>query len=628
MWDRDDWDKFLDKATLVALVSTLSWGLLLFGGVRTSDFAGMLFLAGVALALTALRLWTAGTPRLLLHPVLVPAVGFLGYAVWRTHQAPVGYPAERELLLLVLVAVVFWVGLQSLYRQETVQVVTHVLVALGTLVAAYALIQWISNSNRVLWMTQPPQYFKRAGGTFVNPNHLAGFLSLVLPLAVAQVFVGRGGALLKVLYTYASLMILGGVGVTMSRGGWMAVGVGLVSLLGWLAWRRWELRIPVAITAAVLVLGGCNFLERSEKARARIENLNRDGNIDSGQGRGVIWGPAWTMWKDHVWLGVGPGQFDVRFPQYRGPRNQTSPAWVHNDYLNLLVDYGVSGAGLIALVLLAFGWGVVRSLKYVERGSGDLGTRSSNRTAFYLGSTVGLGSLALHVFVDFDLHIPAIAVAAALVAALLASHLRHATERFWFGAGPFSRILLTLATGAVLFWLSGEVWSLGREGLALNRAAVQKEVTDTLIADLKAAAAVRPDNPRTAYELGENLRRASFEGEVTWRELATEAVEWLERAAQLDPYSARTQLALGQTHRWLRDHDKAAIALQRAEQLGPNDIVITSNLAWYALQDGRIEDARTLAKRSLEWQWWSNDMARAVLEEIEAQGRLTTPPTP
>jgi tetratricopeptide (TPR) repeat protein len=162
----------------------------------------------------------------------------------------------------------------------------------------------------------------------------------------------------------------------------------------------------------------------------------------------------------------------------------------------------------------------------------------------------------------------------------------------------------------------------------LNRAAVQKEVTDTLIADLKAAAAVRPDNPRTAYELGENLRRASFEGEVTWRELATEAVEWLERAAQLDPYSARTQLALGQTHRWLRDHDKAAIALQRAEQLGPNDIVITSNLAWYALQDGRIEDARTLAKRSLEWQWWSNDMARAVLEEIEAQGRLTTPPTP
>ncbi|MFM7817576.1 MAG: O-antigen ligase family protein [Verrucomicrobiota bacterium] len=628
MWDRDDWDKFLDKATLVALVSTLGLGLLFFGGVRTSDFAGMLLLAGVALGLTAVRLWTAGTPRLLLHPVLVPAAGFLGYAVWRTQQAPVGYPAEKELLLLVLVAVIFWVGLQSLYRQETVQNATHVLVAFGTLVAAYALIQWVSNSNRVLWLTQPPQYFKRAGGTFVNPNHLAGFLSLVLPLAVAQVFVGRGGALLKVLYTYASLMMLGAVGVTMSRGGWLAVGVGLASLLGWLGWRRWELRIPVAITAAVLVLGGWNFLERSEKARARIENLNRDGNIDSGQGRGVLWGPAWAMWKDHVWMGVGPGQFDVRFPQYRGPRNQTFPGWVHNDYLNLLVDYGVVGAGLAAATLLAFGWGVVRSLKYVERGSGDLGTRSSNRTAFYLGSTVGLGSLAVHVVVDFDLHIPAIAVVVSLVAALLASHLRHATERFWFGAGPFSRVLLTLATGAVVYWLAGEVWTFGREGLALNRAAVQKEVTDTLIADLKAAAAARPDNPKTAYELGENLRRASFEGEVTWRELATEAVQWLERAAVLDPYSARTQLALGQTHRWLRDPEKGAIALQKAEQLGPNDILIASNLAWYALQDGRLEEARRLAKRSLEWQWWSNDMARAVLEDIERQGLLTTPQTP
>ncbi len=628
MWDRDDWDRFLDKATLVALMSPLAWGLLLFGGVRTSDFAGMLSFAGVALALAALRLWTAGTPRLLLHPVLVPAAGFLGYAVWRTLTAPVGYPAEQEFLLLVLVAIVFWVGLQSLYRQEAVQMVTHVLVTLATLVAAYALIQWVSNSNRVLWMAQPPQYFKRAGGTFVNPNHLAGFLSLILPLAIAQVFVGRGGALLKVLYTYASLMMLGAVGVTMSRGGWMAVGVGLVSLLGWLAWRRWELRIPVAITAAVLLLGGWNFLERSEKARARIENVNRDGNIDSGQGRGVIWGPAWAMWKDHVWLGVGPGQFDVRFPQYRGPRNQTSPVWVHNDYLNLLVDYGIAGAGLAAAVLVAFGWGVVRSLKYVERGSGDLGTRSSNRTAFYLGSTVGLGSLALHVFVDFDLHIPAIAVAASIVAALLASHLRHATERFWFGAGLFSRILLTLTTASVLVWLSGEVWTLGREGVALNRASAQRVVTDTYIANMKAAALARPDNPKTAFQLGENLRRASFDGEIAWRELAMEAVEWLDRAAVLDPYSARTQLALGQTHRWLRDPDKAAIALQKAEQLGPNDIEIASNLAWYALQDGHIEDARRLAKRSLELQWWSNDMARAVLEEIEAQGRLAVPQTP
>lgn len=628
MWDRDDWDRFLDKATLVALMSPLALGLLLFGGVRTSDFAGMLSFAGVALALAALRLWTAGTPRLLLHPVLVPAAGFLGYAVWRTQTAPVGYPAEQEFLLLVLVAIVFWVGLQSLYRQEAVQMVTHVLVTLGTLVAAYALIQWVSNSNRVLWMTQPPQYFKRAGGTFVNPNHLAGFLSLILPLAISQVFVGRGGALLKVLYTYASLMMLGAVGVTMSRGGWMAVGVGLVSLLGWLAWRRWELRIPVAITAAVLLLGGWNFLERSEKARARIENVNRDGNIDSGQGRGVIWGPAWAMWKDHAWLGVGPGQFDVRFPQYRGPRNQTSPVWVHNDYLNLLVDYGVVGAVLAAAVLAAFGWGVVRSLKYVERGSGDLGTRSSNRTAFYLGSTVGLGSLALHVVVDFDLHIPAIAVAASLVAALLASHLRHATERFWFGAGVFSRILVTLATAAILVWLSGEVWTLGREGLALNRAAAQTVVTDAYIAEMKAAALARPDNPKTAFQLGENLRRASFDGEIAWRELALEAVEWLDRAAGLDPYSARTQLALGQTHRWLRDPDKAAIALQKAEQLGPNDIEIASNLAWYALQDGRIEEARRLAKRSLEWQWWSNDMARAVLEEIEAQGRLAAPQIP
>jgi len=625
MWNREEWDEFCEHAVVAVVLALITVGAVAFGGIRGSELALMAGLAAIALGLWTVRLWVGRSPRLLLHPMLLPGLAFVGYAAWRAATTEVTYPARRELLLLVIVAIVFLVALNNLYRQEPTQWVTHALVTLGMLVAAYAIIQWVSSSTRVLWLQQPAQYLKRAGGTFINPNHLAGFLCLLMPLAVAQVFVGRGSAISKVLHGYAAVVMLGGIAVSMSRGGWTTAALALLALFTWLGWRRRELRIPVAVALVVVLSAGWLFLDRSEKARARIENISRDGNQDSGLGRGVLWRPAWAMWRDQPWLGVGPGQFNDRFPQYRTPRNQLSPGWVHNEYLNLLTDYGLAGAGLAALTLLALGWGSYRSLKYVERGAGDLGTRSSNRTAFFLGSTIGLGALAAHCVVDFDLHIPAIAVAAGLVTALLAAHLRHATERFWFTPNWVVRLTLTLAALGTLYWMGPVAVAFGREGIALNRIVAANQVTPALVADLELAARQMPDNSRTAFELGENLRRLSFQGGDSWRKLAVGAAQWLELAAKLNRFDARTQLALGQTYRWLNDPEKADAAFQRAYLLGPNDMFISTTLAWYALQQGKPEDARRFAAQSLEWQWWSNDLAREVLLQAEQQLKGSKP---
>lgn len=627
MWNQKEWDEICEHALVAVVLATLTVGVAIFGGVRTSELALLGGLGALALVLWMARLWLNPSNRLLLHPVLLPGLAFVAYAAWRYTQVDVPYPARKELVLIALVAILFVVTLNNLHRQEPTQWITHALVCLGTLVAAYALIQWISGSTQVLWVLQPAQYLKRAGGTFINPNHLAGFLCLLFPLALAQVFVGRGAPIAKILHGYAALVMLAGLAVTMSRGGWAAAALGLFALFVWLGWRRRELRIPVAIATALVLAGAWLFVERSEKARARIENISRDGTVDSGLGRGVIWRPALAMWRDEPWLGVGPAQFDIRFPRYRTPRNQISPGWVHNEYLNLLTDYGVIGASLIGLAVLALAWGVVRTSKYVERGAGDLRSRSSNRTAAFLGATIGLLALGAHCVVDFDLHIPAIALSAAVVAALLAAHIRFATERFWFTPHWTLRLLLTAAAAATLVWMLPVCLALGREGTALNRIGRYTVVTPEVIADIELAASQMPDNPRTAFQLGENLRRLSFEGGDQWQELAVKAIEALERAAQLNPYDAHVQLALGQTYRWLNDPEKADAAFQKAYLLGPNDMHIAGTLAWYALQQGQLEDARRLAAQSLEWQWWSNDLAREVLLQVEQQSKVP-PPAP
>jgi O-antigen ligase len=627
MWDRHKLDEMGEQALVGLVLALVTVAVLGFGGVRASEFSLVAGLAALTLPVWVARLWLNPSNRLLLHPMLLPLGAFVGYAAWRAAGVEVLYPARRELLLLIVVAIVFLVALNNFFRQEPTQWVTHALVGLGGLVAAYAIIQWVSGSSRVLWLVQPASYVKRAGGPFVNPNHLAGFLILLLPLALAQVFVGRGKALSKVLHGYSALMMAGGIAVSMSRGGWAAATVTLLVLFAWLGWRRRELRLPVILALGLLGAGGALFLAKSEKARARIENFSTEGNMDSA-GRRELWKPALAMWREHPWLGVGPAQFDVLFPQYRPSRFQQSPVRVHNEYLNLLVDYGTAGALIFGLLVGLFIWGMVASRRYVERGAGDLGSRTSNRTAFFLGAWVGLFGLAIHCLVDFDLHIPGIAITAALVAALLAANVRHSTERFWVNPGVMGRCLGTVGAALVLYWMVPLALRIGREGMALNRVRQGLVMTPALLDSLELAVRQAPDNPRTAFQLGDALRRFSLQGEASWQDYGQRAVISLSRAVKLNPHDARAQLALGQTFHWLNQPEAAAAAFTEALRLGPNDVDIHNNVAWYLLQQGRIAEAKQMAQQTLVWQWWSNPLAMEILQQADQRLKSAGAPQP
>jgi len=624
MWNREQLDELGEQALVGILLALVTVAVVGFGGVRTSELALVSGLAALALPVWIARLWLNPSNRLLLHPMIWPALAFVGYTAWRAAGVDVAYPARRELLLVGVCALVFLVALNNFYRQETMQWMAHALVGLGGAVAAYAIIQWVSGSNRILWLAQPLNYVKRAGGPFVNPNHLAGFLVLLLPLALAQVFVGRGKSLSKVLHGYAALVMAGGIAVTMSRGGWAAAAATLVILFAWIGWRRRELRLPVALAIGVLVIGSAVFLSRSEKAQSRIENLTREGHPDSA-GRRELWKPAIAMWQDHLWLGVGPSQFDVRFPSYRPPRFQAAPGRVHNEYLNLLVDYGLVGAGLMGFTLGALVWGLVKSSRYIERSSGDLGARASNRTAFFLGAWVGLAGLGLHCIVDFDLHTPGITVTASLIAGLLASTLRFSTERFWFRPRLPGRLVLAAGTAAVLVWVLPQALRFGREGMALNRVRQMRLMDASLAGALRRAATEGPDNDRTAFELGEVHRRLSLQGEEAWKDEAGLALVSLHRAVQLNPHNARAHLAIGQVQNWLNQPDEAAAAFAEAMRRGPNDVTIHNAVAWYLLQQGRADEARQMAKQSIEWQWWANPLAQDILFQAEQRLKASPP---
>src|SRR5262249_16823462 len=150
---------------------------------------------------------------------------------------------------------------------------------------------------------------------------------------------GRAKPLNRVFVGYASLVILVGIGATVSRGSWISTGMALLLFFGVLFFNRTH-RLPALVVLVVIVGAGVFFLPRTYFLRARIEQLFTKGGQVDDDFRFMLWEPAIRVWQNNLWFGAGPAHFDYRFREYRPPALQLQPDRAHNDYLNALADWG------------------------------------------------------------------------------------------------------------------------------------------------------------------------------------------------------------------------------------------------------------------------------------------------
>lgn len=629
--DRERLDDMLGKAILGVVCALLAFGPLALGGVREREFVILEGLGILGLVLWAARLVVGTQSRLLLPPVSWVVAAFAGYAYWRYQGAPVAYVAREEWVRVALYTTVFFLILNHLNRQDSPTQVTAVILAIGTGISIYAVYQFITGSDRVWSFVKPAVYLKRGSGTYICPNHLAGYLELVLPLGLAYTLIGRVSHVGRVLSAYATVACLCGIGVSVSRGAWLSVTLSLVFFLVLLARNRSH-RLPALVFAVLLVGGGVYGATQSDAVVQRFEKMLKPGQVEYILERVHLWKPTIAIWRDHFWLGAGPAHFDVLFRQYRPVDYQVRPLRAHNDYLNLLADWGTVGAILVGLGGVLLVWGLVRCWKFVQK-SNDLGSRTSNRMAFVLGATTGLFALALHSFVDFNLHIPANAVVATALAALLAVHLRHATERFWVPARLPVRLVLAavlLAAGlgfaqdGRLRWreqaLLGEAENQALRA-ELRRSEFQKltsrdevdpveftrlsrdfgAATRGELAALKAAAAADPSNGDTLHRVGESLRALGWA--MTGAEgkpYLEEAITWYDRSAAVNPFDPYNPLRKGMCLDRLRRTDEAAPFFEQAVKLDPNGYYTAAHMGWHYFQLEQDAEARKWFERSLK----------------------------
>ncbi|HYC70894.1 MAG TPA: O-antigen ligase family protein [Opitutaceae bacterium] len=401
------------------LAATLAWTTLCLGGYLAETMVWS-SRAVVALAVLALARAAAGSseePVRISWLVLLP-LPFLAYAlgsvIW---IAPARWLAWREWFLWLQGWVVFALAFHIGRSRGPMRLLaaTFVLLALtGVAMAAYQ--RFVDPGWMMLGRRQTWTFEGRSAGSFGIPNSLAAQLELVLPLCLVLAVSRAVSLSAKLLSLWLAAAFAFALVLTGSRGGWIALGVGLLAwpLLGGGNWRR---RAGGALAiAAVLAAAAAGLYRFSPAARTRIEPF-LDGRLEAS--RPLIWKAGWDIWRTAPWLGTGAASYNVLFNQHRPRGFVDEPDWTHNEYLNTLGDYGVLGAALWlapGVALLVVGWRAVRRARLAPAaGAGIFGL-----WRWRFGLWLGLVAFGAHLAVDFHLKIPALAFMAAICAAWLA----------------------------------------------------------------------------------------------------------------------------------------------------------------------------------------------------------------
>jgi hypothetical protein len=223
------------------------------------------------------------------------------------------------------------------------------------------------------------------------------------------------------------LWVAGGVllvlGILMSRSRGAALGglpAGLLAVALTVAMGNRTLRLRTTFLLLALGVGAAVALVGLDSVMARFDfrGLTSAASIRSMLAVDTMEG-AWHFWP---W-GAGWGTYATVFPRFQSPAIVGFAEYAHEDYAQLLFEGGV----FALLLMAAFAWlAVDRAVLLVRAGVRNGRLNRDEVAAAMCG--LGLGGFLLHSLVEFNMHIPANAIVAALLAGAYLRPLKPAAE--------------------------------------------------------------------------------------------------------------------------------------------------------------------------------------------------------
>jgi len=414
-------DPFAFSIARILLVAALIGAPWVFGSVDSW--------AWMSLGLTAclvLFLWAVGSVqqqmlKIFWTPLYIPLALFLvlGLVQYGARLALDRWETRTALVLLSANLAFFFVSVQLFgsASAETRRRFGIVVLLFAGVLGLFSILQFASGTQKIYWTFDSDGNFF---GPYGNPDHYAGLLEMLIPVAALSIAGQRKFAatlalpILAVTIAIASLLLSG------SRSGLLALSAEIVIAV---ALGRWHARATQRAERPALVVIGVTVIIIILSAVLLFSWVGTSW-ITKRLGAVASPGDAWAEWsgfrksvaldslrmlRDHPVFGIGLGNFETAYPQYQNFPTDLRVDYAHNDYAEAVAETGLAGTTLIFTALALFfhlsfrNWG--RRLN-----SGD--------SWIAMGAAVGCCGLLVHSFFDFNLHIPANAAWFAVLAGI------------------------------------------------------------------------------------------------------------------------------------------------------------------------------------------------------------------
>jgi O-antigen ligase len=248
---------------------------------------------------------------------------------------------------------------------------------LGAVTAsAYALLQ-VAHLDPVAWQRVSEfNGYVRPFATLGHANLLAAYLVMALPFIIDRAVNTASRRRWSVCAACGSASALGAlvVGLSLSRGGWLALSVVLLVLaIGWgwiLGRRRTVLAFCVGVVGVVCMVGLALSLSNDAGVFAPMRERCRQ-LIEVGP-RQHIWTAGLAIFREHPVWGCGQDTFQLAFPAHRTADfwrvewNQT-PTKAHNELIHILATQGIVGGIAVIALMGGLGHAFVRAWRRGDR---------------------------------------------------------------------------------------------------------------------------------------------------------------------------------------------------------------------------------------------------------------------
>ena len=384
------------KFLRLGLCALISFAVLAHGGVE--DWARAVLETGVAVLflIWAVRFYFHGQEKPIFSPLLPPLAFFFLVVLgqWFFRATASAYNTRIELLLLLATLLFLFLCVQVFRTLQDWRSFVWFGMGLGFAVSVFGILQQLTFNGKLYWVRELT-YGGIPFGPYVNRNHFAGLMELLIPLALVPLVLGKVRPERLAVVALFAVMPITALFLSASRGGIVSFFVQFGLLVYLLLRRRGLAKSLLAVSAVLLAalmivtwLGVGRILERFSS----MQTLEVTEGKRAAMRRG-----AWHIFLDHPLAGTGLGTLQIAYPPYETLYDGKVVNHAHNDYLEALAETGALGGLCCAWFLAVL---LLKSLSLFRQSD------FSFPGALELCGIVACAGFLVHALVDFNFHIP------------------------------------------------------------------------------------------------------------------------------------------------------------------------------------------------------------------------------